>query len=68
MSEYKVTWVIDVDARSPKAAARKALAIQRDPNSSATVFDVAYHKVTKTKSGKVRSAYKHDRIDLLNLK
>ena len=35
-------WEIDVDARTPRAAARKALAIQRDPQSIATVFDVQY--------------------------
>jgi hypothetical protein len=35
-------WEIDVDARTPKEAARKALAIQRDPESIATVFDVQY--------------------------
>ena len=35
-------WEIDVDARTPREAARKALAIQRDPESIATVFDVQY--------------------------
>jgi hypothetical protein len=35
-----VKWEIDVDAGSTKAAARKALAIQRDRQSTATVFDV----------------------------
>lgn len=38
--EYHVAWEIDLHATSPEHAARKALAIQRDPNSSATVFDV----------------------------
>lgn len=38
---YHVTWEIDIGAASPKEAAEKALAIQRDPGSLATVFDVA---------------------------
>ncbi|MEI8120448.1 MAG: hypothetical protein WCI20_00235 [bacterium] len=38
----RVCWEIDVDARTPMEAARKALAIQRDPASIATVFDVQY--------------------------
>ena len=36
----RIRWEIDVDARTPREAARKALAIQRDPASIATVFDV----------------------------
>lgn len=35
---YRVIWEIDIDADSPTEAAEKALEIQRDPNSSATVF------------------------------
>jgi hypothetical protein len=38
--EYRVVWEIDISADSPREAAEKALAIQRDPNSTATVFDV----------------------------
>ncbi len=37
---FFVTWEIDIDASSPEEAARKALKIQRDPESVATVFDV----------------------------
>ena len=36
----KVRWEIDVDARTAREAARKALRIQRDPESIATVFEV----------------------------
>ena len=36
----RVRWEIDVDARTTREAARKALRIQRDPESIATVFDV----------------------------
>ena len=37
---YEVTWVIDVEADSAEDAARQALAIQRDTNSTATYFTV----------------------------
>lgn len=37
---YRVTWKIDIDADSPEEAAQKALEIQRDPNSIATVMQV----------------------------
>ncbi len=40
MNEYKVIWEIDIDAESAEEAARKALAIMRDPESRATVFEV----------------------------
>lgn len=40
MPEFRVAWEIDIDADSPEEAARKALEIQRDPNSIATVFAV----------------------------
>ena len=40
MSEYQVTWTIGLDAESPEAAAKTALMWQRDPDSTATVFDV----------------------------
>lgn len=41
MPDYLVTWSIDIfDAEHAQDAARKALAIQRDPASIATVFDV----------------------------
>lgn len=38
---YRVTWEIDIDAASPREAAEKALHIQRDVDSTATVFTVA---------------------------
>jgi len=38
--DYLVKWEIEIDADSPREAAQKALAIQRDPNSIATVFAV----------------------------
>ena len=41
MSRYRVTWVIDIEADTPTQAARAALAIQRDPESIATVFEVS---------------------------
>jgi len=38
--EYTVRWEIQLDAGSPEEAAFKALEVQRDPNSTANVFDV----------------------------
>lgn len=38
--EYLVEWRIELTAKNPRDAARKALAIQRDSSSIATVFDV----------------------------
>lgn len=40
MANFKVTWVIDVEADSAKEAAEQALKIHRDPASIATVFYV----------------------------
>lgn len=37
---YLVTWRIDIEADSPREAARMALDIQRDPDSIATVFEI----------------------------
>lgn len=41
MKEYRVEWVIELDAESPEEAAAQALEIQRDPESIATVFRVS---------------------------
>ena len=40
MTEYTVTWTIQVDANNEHDAAIKAWQIQHDPDSTATVFDV----------------------------
>lgn len=40
MPSYRVVWEIDLDAETPEDAARKALAIHRDPGSTATFFTV----------------------------
>ena len=37
---YRVVWEIDIDADSIEDAARKALEIQRDPESTATCFTI----------------------------
>lgn len=37
---YRVRWEIDLAADDPGEAAARALAIQRNPDSTATVFDV----------------------------
>lgn len=50
--EYTVIWEIDIEAESPEQAAEKALEIQRDPSSTATVFDVVHNlKVTRVDLG-----------------
>ena len=41
MPEYKVEWRIEIEADSPREAAQKALEIQRNPHSIATVFHVS---------------------------
>jgi hypothetical protein len=49
MTQYVVTWQIFVEARTPEEASREALAVQRNPESEATCFDVldeAGHDVT----------------------
>lgn len=40
MNDYRVTWEIDIYADTPEEAARRALEIQLDSISTATVFDV----------------------------
>jgi hypothetical protein len=40
MALYEVTWVIDIDADTPREAAELALKVQRDPDSLATQFMV----------------------------
>jgi len=45
MTEYRVVWAIDIQAESHEDAARKALEIHRDPDSTATVFDVTESSV-----------------------
>ena len=40
MNQYHVIWKIDVWANSHEEAARNTLRIQRDPDSTATVFGV----------------------------
>ena len=43
MTEYRVTWEIDIEADTPLEAAEEALTIQRDPESTATFFKVWEH-------------------------
>lgn len=38
--QFRVSWKIDIEAESAEDAAREALAIQRKPDSIATVFEV----------------------------
>ncbi len=50
MKEYLVTWEINLDAETSVDAAEKALEIQQDKSSIATVF-----KVLNTKNGETIS-------------
>lgn len=40
MTEFRVVWEIDIEAKTPRRAAEQAFAIQRDPKSMATVFSM----------------------------
>jgi len=40
MADYYIEWSIDLEADSPRDAARKALEIMRDPRAIATCFKV----------------------------
>ena len=44
---YVVKWEIDIEANSPEEAAKKALAIQRNSESIAVVFDVHSQKTKR---------------------
>jgi hypothetical protein len=37
---YRVMWSIDIEADTPESAAEQALTMQRDPESTATVFAI----------------------------
>ncbi len=41
---YTVTWTVDIEASCADEAATKALEMQRDPESIATVFEVTAFK------------------------
>jgi hypothetical protein len=41
MTEFVVTWMIGIDADTPREAAEKARTIQLKPDSQAVVFEVA---------------------------
>ena len=43
MPTYFVSWEIDIDANSPREAAKRALEIQRNPQSTATQFYIQEH-------------------------
>jgi hypothetical protein len=48
LKDYLVEWDFDIDAGTPRDAAMLALAVQRNPESTATVF-----KVTEKRTGDV---------------
>jgi hypothetical protein len=42
MADYRVAWEIDIEADSPDEAACEAMAIQRNPESTASIFTVRW--------------------------
>lgn len=50
MKTYLVAWEIDIEAESPMEAAKRALEIQRDPQSTANQFYVQEHGKSKRTS------------------
>ncbi len=50
-SPFRVNWEIDIEADNPRQAALKALKIQRDRNSIATVFEVKGRRIDLGKDG-----------------
>ena len=48
--EFKVTWTIEIEAETMEEAAHEALAIQRDPFSEATVFEVHNTETDETET------------------
>lgn len=40
MMQFRVTWAIDIEADTAREAAEKALEVQRDPESTAVIFEV----------------------------
>ena len=44
MTEFRVRWEIDEEARTPQHAAKQARELMLDANSTADVFDVENHK------------------------
>jgi len=45
-TRIRVVWEVDVDADGPREAAEEALRMQRNPESTATVFDVTNERET----------------------
>lgn len=48
MNHYYVSWGIDLEAETPEEAAKEALKIQRDPESTASCFEVYDENGEKT--------------------
>jgi len=40
MAEFKVSWVVELEADNPREAALTALEFMQDPRTTATQFDV----------------------------
>ena len=53
--QFRVSWHIDVWAQDVQEAAEKALEIQRDPESTAVVFNVTDQVRAETEIGDLRA-------------
>ena len=59
---FLVQWSVNIDADNYHEAAKKALEIQRDPTSIATVFEVANEGIYKTIDLRVSAFSRHEDI------
>jgi|GEM_PF-4375030 len=61
LKEYRIVWEVVVYAANPRDAAQKAFEMHRDPESTATVFDVYRQKLDE---GRLFAAATPVRVDL----
>lgn len=59
--QFRVIWEMEIEAASPKEAAREARAVQLTPGSSASVFDVWAHAAGKMH--RIDLSEESDRLD-----
>jgi hypothetical protein len=57
-----ITWEIDIEADTAREAAERALAIQRDSESTATVFDVTDERGRTVRVDLMETEGNNDRV------
>lgn len=60
MSNYLVTWEIELEANSPEEAAKEAMKFQRDPDGWASMFTVWDTKTGKSEDVDIEYGDLHD--------